>query len=92
MTHYLLKCGHVSNAERINDNGTKTPWCVICNCGEIVKTVEDNEGLKDRKAKCSHHKFGCDGGITDSKWNLPFFEYKPTELYDSYYCGCWGWE
>ena len=89
---YLMECGHVNNTTRINDDGTKQPWCVICDCGEVVKAVEDTEGLQGRKAKCSHHKFGCAGGFTDSKWSLPFFEHRPNEPYDRYYCGCWGWD
>ena len=33
----------------------------------------------------------CQAEIS-SNLNLPFFEYKPKEDYDMFYCGCHGWE
>ena len=79
----IMKCGHSPNATtRIN--GKDIPYCVICDCYELEDF--NNNILKDRKAKCGY----C-GKIVDSNENLPFFEYRPTNETDSYYCRCRGW-
>ena len=83
-----MECGHVANAK--DENGK--PVCVICagyNEGAylIEKEAEGTEGLEDRKARCAYCRDVC-----ESRWNLPFFEYRPDNEYDSYYCGCRGWD
>lgn len=40
-----------------------------------------------RVAKCTY----C-GKKVVSKDNLPFFEARPNMDYDTYYCGCFGWD
>jgi len=77
----LLKCGHYPNAT----DKDKKPCCVICNCNEFVP---EQPNLKGRMAKC------CDcGRLTPSDSNLAFMlSYRPNEKYDSYYCGCKGWD
>lgn len=84
---YLMKCGHVANAK--DENGTI--MCGICDCKEIQCECHDSEGLKGRMAICSQHK-GFSNTPVPSKWELPFFKYQPDKPYDSYYCGCWGWD
>ena len=79
---YKMKCGHVNNA---TSNGK--PACAICTCFDVDHEVTGKEGLENRKAKCSD----C-GRISDSRWNLPFFSHNPDKEYDSYYCGCYGWD
>lgn len=32
------------------------------------------------------------GKIVATDPNLPFFEAKPDKDYDTYYCGCYGWD
>ena len=75
----LMACGHVTT--------TRTPdgkhYCVICDC-EKASFAEAN--LFGRKAKCY-----C-GNIADSDISLAHFKYKPNEQFDSYYCGCGGWD
>lgn len=88
---YLMKCGHVSNAQLVKENGERIPSCVICACSEIEKKCEGKEGLEGRKAICSQHKYTVNKPV-DSHWGLPFFEYRPDKDYDLYYCGCWGWD
>lgn len=48
MTKYLMKCGHVANANTINGN----PACAICNCQQVDREVIDTEGLEGRFAIC----------------------------------------
>jgi len=75
----MMKCGHVANTER---------GCVICfgitpGAEEINYSPPD---LTGRKAKCE-----C-GGLRDSDTRLPFFEHRPDQDTDLYYCGCRGWD
>lgn len=83
MGEVIMKCGHAANATH---NGN--PVCAICfgltpDAEIIADTAPD---LTGRKAMCSQ----C-GRITDSSENLLFFEYRPEQEYDSFYCGCKGW-
>ncbi len=32
-----------------------------------------------------------DGPVVSDQ-DLPFFEYRPDEEYDMFFCGCWGWD
>ncbi len=80
----LMKCGHVANSLYGKDN---QPCCLICAPKpEAFEKITVLPNLIGRKAKCSD----CDN-IVDSNWYLPFFEYRPNEEYDKYYCGCFGW-
>ena len=57
-----------------------------------------------KMSPCNTHRYGNgpkpDYGTYDqtgrafapSSPKLPFFEHKPTEQYDSYFCGCMGWD
>jgi hypothetical protein len=80
-----MKCGHAANATDENGN----PVCGICisftkDARQIESKLPD---LKGRKAKCDYCK-----RIKESSFDLPFFEHKPNDKYDSYYCGCRGWD
>lgn len=79
----LMKCGHIANAV---SNGK--PICAICVGNPLARMVDFNRpNLENRMARCST----C-GYVTKSKTSLPFFEYKPLEEFDEYYCGCRGWD
>lgn len=83
MNNVLMKCGHIANA-KYNDGKT---CCLICAPKrEAFEAVEEKPDLKKRKAKCTD----C-GKITDSRWDLPFFAYRPDKEFDHYYDGCQGW-
>ena len=79
---YKMKCGCVNNA-----TCEGKPACAIHSCTTIEFKCEGNKGLEGRKAKCSYG-----GSIVDSSWGLAFFQHKPNEEYDEYYCGCYGWD
>jgi hypothetical protein len=85
----LMKCGHSTTAK---DKDGK-PVCIICfGVNNDATIVEDNKpNLTGRKAICCQHKH-LTQKIVDSNFNLPFFEYRPDEKYDAFYCGCWGWD
>ena len=80
---YLMACGCVANGEDQDGN----PVCAIHGCYAVDHIVSGNEGLEGRQAKCAW----C-GHITDSSYDLPFFEYRPDKDYDGYYDGCGGWD
>ena len=88
MKKYLMKCGHIAQATDFEGK----PVCAICapyDKGVTVDKVikDEKDGLEGRKARCSW----C-GHTTESRWNLPFFEYRPDKDTDSFYCGCGGWD
>ncbi len=85
MKKMLMKCGCA--AQGTDRNGD--PVCVVhfgldIGATEKVKTPH----LTGRKARCSYGNHG----ITASDLRLAFFEYKPDQETDRYYCGCWGWD
>lgn len=81
----LMKCGHSGNA-RLSDGRWICAICIGINRGatEYESALPNLDG---RIARCST----C-GRETASDLELPFFEYQPECEYDTYYCGCWGWE
>lgn len=78
----LMKCGHTAQGK---ENGK--PCCVICFPKKEAFEIVEEFDLKNRIAKCCY----CNKE-TKSDLNLPFFEYKPNEKFDEYYCGCYGWD
>jgi hypothetical protein len=88
MSNPMMKCGHAANAVVAADNA---PFCVICGCGDVD---EKPASLAGRMAKCSYltkrNGKPHDGAVRSV--DLPFFESKPDEPFDVYYCGCWGWD
>ena len=88
---YLMKCGHIALGTK--DGKPVCPICYGINSGaeEVVQVIDETKeptkGLEGRYARCND----C-GKLTPSRWNLPFFEYRPNEEYDSYYDGCYGWD
>ncbi len=100
----MMKCGHSANAEEINPDGSKSPYCLICDCGEVA----DEPNLSGRMARCSCYGMivgrknetwypqmmngnRC-GSIVPSSTDLPFFEYRPNFEFDKFYCGCQSWD
>ena len=100
----MMKCGCRANAYTYKDE-VQIPSCAIHLCTEIDKTLPD---LSNRKARCHYYgtipkgrnhesNYGCKRGekclcerlSTDS---LPFFQHKPDNPFDEFYCGCWGWD
>lgn len=80
---YKMKCGCTNNAV----NGEGKPSCAIHGCSVIEFKCEGKKGLEGRKAKCSYGDT-----IVDSSWGLAFFQHKPKEEFDEFYCGCCGWD
>lgn len=82
-TRVFLKCGCVAHAERILADGLRVPSCIVHDCDEPAPMPN----IEGRKAKCVYG-----GAEVPSSFDLAFFEYKPSENFDRYYCGCYGWD
>lgn len=89
----MMKCGHRAAGE---SNGK--PACVICLGLDQNATVVD-EGYKvpeGRKARCTYYGSMVRGEVCKSEQpsslSLAFFERRPEKEFDSFYCGCYGWD
>lgn len=86
MTMPLMKCGHVAQGRNWNND----PVCVICaginDDFDQVETAPIN--LTGRMAHCAYTT--CKS-MQESSLSLPFFTHHPDKQYDTYYCGCLGW-
>jgi hypothetical protein len=80
----MMKCGHAANAHRA-DGSQCCAICIGLDAGAII--VMDCPTLEGRIALCGY----CHAQV-ESNTKLAFFEYRPNEAYDKYYCGCEGWE
>ena len=79
----MMACGHAANA---TCNGK--PVCAICLDEESARTpMEEQPDLSARTAECCYH---C-GAKQQSSTSLAFFEWRPDQEFDEYYCGCRGW-
>lgn len=79
----LMKCGHAANAT-LDDK----PVCAICyglKDGANL-AVAETPNLEGRKSRCWY----CNK-LESSSVELPYFAYRPEAAFDSYYCGCHGW-
>jgi hypothetical protein len=90
MPDVLMKCGHRSQTEKDGN-----PICLICigihEGATIVDESVTDETLKGRKARCSYYGSKCHSE-EPSSLSLAFFSHRPDKEYDSYYCGCYGWD
>lgn len=88
----MMLCGHTANSAGTRAGSTeRVPACVICSCFEQAKAAPNLEG---RLAHCTYQRPRGGGehpAPVPSSTSLAFFEYRPTEDSDRYYCGCWGW-
>ena len=79
----MMKCGHIANSYKVKGD-KKIPGCVICNCFEVAESKPSLEGRTACCVEC--HK------TVPSSWNLLFFCFREGLEFDSYYCGCHGWD
>ena len=84
------------------------PSCMVHDCLEVAERPPDLSARKARCAyhgstltprryrnnECNYG--GCKAGKCTceqpSSAKLPFFEHKPSENFDKFYCGCHGWD
>lgn len=90
MNKPMMKCGHAANATTTNSIGETIPTCAICVGITPNALIVDNNppNLENRIAKCAY----CKNMQPSNPNELPFFEYRPNQKYDLYYCGCRGWD
>jgi hypothetical protein len=87
----MMKCGHSANATRpgpIGQKPTTSPCCAICAPSKEAYEIDPSPpDLRTREARCP----SCDARRPSSP-DLAFFEHTPTKPFDSFYCGCCGWD
>lgn len=99
-TKPMMKCGHAANAHRALDAAVNpgAPVCVICiGIAPGAEQVDaDYQTAAGRMARCSYFPRGGKQGKCQepqpSTTALAFFESRPDQPFDRYYCGCWGWD
>jgi hypothetical protein len=82
----MMECGHLGYAM---DGKTQEPICLICELNGIPAArviATERPVIAGRQAQCSCNK------VVPSKYSLPFFEPHANREFDSYYCGCSGWD
>lgn len=80
----LMACGHTAQGI----DGAGRPVCVICvQIDPRAEQPVEPPDLIGRVARCSYCKYE-----EPSALDLPFFEYRPNQATDTYYCGCRGWD
>jgi len=107
-THWLpvmMKCGHAANA---HDRHGKPVCAICIGIDPGATVVDSHPpGMEGRKARCHYYGRGrvpyknecdiCKQGQPcqcerPSSPKLAFFESRPGEPYDKFYCGCRGWD
>jgi len=89
----MMKCGHAASGTNMK---TGTPSCVICvGITPDAEIVVDEPDLTGRFMKCDY-RTTRDGRVhpdpIPSNPRAAFFGHDPLKEFDSYYCGCWGWD
>lgn len=79
----MLKCGCRAVGSVLTQTGERVPYCLIHNCYELMPEPD----LTGRKARCAYCLT-----VVESSTSLPFFSLRDDHEFDSYYCGCRGWD
>lgn len=87
----MMACGCRANGYMTAHLGVKydppLPCCVVHG---VIQQIEEPD-LTGRIARCSCGKT-TPSDSTEQWTSLPFFEHRPDQEFDSYYCGCRGWD
>lgn len=79
-----MKCGCAAQSTITRPGHPALVGCGLHNCTELADAPPD---LTGRTAVCSYG-----GSEVPSRTSLAFFEHRPNEKHDRYYCGCYGWD
>ncbi len=82
----VMKCGHRANGT----SGNRT-CCVGCAMNGDDRAFEEETEVPDLSGRMAMCCYGEHGKVAAS-FNLAFFEQKPNDEFDRYYCGCFGWD
>lgn len=80
----MMQCGCAASGSLTQAGQPALVACGRHSCTEVAEQAPD---LTGRKARCSYG-----GKEVPSSKDLPFFQHKPNEPFDRYYCGCFGWD
>lgn len=79
-----MACGCAAQGTLSINGGPALVGCGVHGCTEVA---DARLSLVGRTAVCSYG-----GKEVPSSWSLAFFEHRPNEKHDRYYCGCFGWD
>lgn len=80
----MMKCGHRAD---ITDPIAGGPLCSLCDGTKLdSRVLDDPIDLSKRRSRCVHYE-ECKHEAPSNQ-NLPYFEVRLMEDYDSYYCLC----
>lgn len=104
MNMKLLKCGcnGMATHQNLHDEYKEPhPTCIVHNTCEVIeKPSLDNRlarctyygtEISSRRNECNQCRSICTH-TEQSNVNLAFFQFKPTEEFDEFYCGCHSWD
>ena len=87
----MMACGHTAQA--VDAEGR--PACAICvgRKPEARRVADSPPDLTGREARCGGAQLRkrCRGPVP-SATGLAFFGHRPDAKFDTYYCGCDGWD
>ena len=106
MNHPMMKCGHAANAT--SDGKPSCVICHGIEGGLNMIVDDAPPDLSARRARCGYFGTTPKGRNHESNYgsvrgkpctaeepsnpDLPFFAHRPSEKFDTFYCGCWGWD
>ena len=79
-----MKCGCAAQGTVTRKDEPAVVGCLVHGCTEVAEAPPD---LTGRTAICLYG-----GNEVPSSHSLAFFEHRPNEKHDRYYCGCYGWD
>lgn len=81
-----MACGHAANGHTRDGE----PCCAICLSilPGATKVATEQPNLVGRFAYCIYGNHGK----VPSSLTLAWFAYRPNDVSDDYYCGCFGWD
>jgi hypothetical protein len=76
----MARCSYYGSRNITKNQRFANVECPVCR--ELQKAYERGERTQSQVCKCER----------PSSESLAFFEAKPEEEYDRFYCGCYGWD
>jgi len=80
----MMKCGCAAQGTLSREGQPAVVGCGVHGCTDVEDSPPD---LAGRTALCSYG-----GNEVPSRPDLAFFEHRPNDKHDRYYCGCYGWD
>lgn len=101
----MMACGHAANGT-MNGKPVCAICIIVGDETDLACMVVETPSFEGRMARCSYAMPGEErhsptagpyagrsyASLTPSGPGLAFFEHRPEQAEDRFYCGCWGWD